>query len=237
MSAPLGFQTLFELDINPAGTASYVRIGNGIVSAAVGNHEKIDQKGYLDGNGGQTTEVLGFQQVVKFSGDRIPGDSAQDYVLGLIFALGESRKTNFRATNADGSIVSGACTIANIEPPGGDANAVQAFGFEIHLNGKPTLTPAAAATALTATIAASSATSGCTKATATAGVGNHLGYRLSASALTAKGRAYVSQYIAYTSAADIAAVVGQYLSVYELDAYDHVVKFVCQVLASGDIKA
>ena len=50
MSAPLNFQTLFELDINPGGTANYVRIGNGLVSASVSNNEAVDEKGYLDGS-------------------------------------------------------------------------------------------------------------------------------------------------------------------------------------------
>jgi hypothetical protein len=238
MSAPLNFQTLFELDINPGGTANYVRIGNGLTAAAVSNNEAVDEKAYLDGNGGKSSAVNGFQYKVVFSGDRIPGDTVQDWILTKLFAIGANRTTNFRSTNAGGTVISGACTIANITPPGGDANSPSAFGFEIHMNGKPAKTDPVAATALTATIAASLATSGCTKCTITSlGAANHAGYKLSTVALAVKNREYVGDYVAYTSGADIAAVAGQYLTVYELDAYEHVVKALCQVLASGDIKA
>lgn len=239
MSAPLNFQTLFELDINPGGTASYARIGNGLVSATPGNNEVVDEKGYLDGNGGKSSAVTGFQYKIPFSGDYMPGDPVQDWILSKLFAVGASRVTNFRSTGADGTVISGPCTVANISPPGGDANAPSAFGFELHMNGRPAKVDPVAATALPVTIAASLTTSGCTKATITSlGAGNHAGYKLSTVALTAKNRQYVDgDYVAYTSAADIAAVAGQYLNVYELDAYEHVVKFVSQVLASGDIKA
>lgn len=237
MSSPLNFQTLFELDINPGGTPNYVRIGDGLQSATPSNNEAVDEKAYLDGNGGKSSAVTGFQYKIAFSGDHIPGDAVQDWVLSRLFAIGANRVTNFRSTNAGGTVISGPCTIANITPPGGDANSPSAFGFEVHLNGKPAKTDPVAAPALTATIAASLVTSGCTKATATPGAGNHLGYKLSTAALSVKNREYVGDYVDYTSGNDIAAVAGQYLNVYELDAYKHVVKFVSQVLASGDIKA
>lgn len=236
MSAPLNFQTLYELDINPSGSANYVRLGDGLTTATPGNNETVDQKSYLDDDGGQSSEVTGFQYILAFSGDRIPGDDAQDFIFERIFALGESRHTNFRATGADGTVISGDVTIANITPPGGDANAVQACGFELHFNGKPTLTAPVAATALSAVVAAGSAI-GTTKFTATAGAGNKLAYRLTSSALSANNRQYISIFTEYTSAANIPAASGQYLNMYELDAYNHVVKFLSVVLESADIRA
>lgn len=232
----MNFQTLFELDINPGGTAEYVRLGDGLTSGAPNNNEVLDQKKYLSGGGGGTTNVIGFQLIYTFAGDRIPGDAAQDYILGKLFTMGNGRRTNFRVTGEDGTVIAGNCTIVITNPGGGDAAAVKSFGFDIHFNGKPTSTPPAAGAALTATIAAGSAT-GTTKATATAGAGNHLGYVLTAQAVTAKGRQFVAEYTPYTSAADIPAEVGQYLTVYELDAYDHLVKYVSEELASGDIAA
>lgn len=234
MSAPLNFQTLFELDINPGGTANYVRLGDGLTTATPANNETVDQKSYLDDDGGQSSEVTGFQLIYTFSGDRIPGDAAQDYIFEKLFAVGADRHTNFRATGADGAIITGAVTIANITPPGGDANAVQACGFELHLNGKPTLTPPVAATALSAVVAAGTVV-GATKFTATAGVGNKLGYRLAAAALTPNGGEYVAIFTPYTSAADLMATVGQVLNMYELDAANHVVKFASHTLVTADV--
>lgn len=234
---PLGYQDLFELDTNPSGTASYARLGAGLESGNPSLNEDIQQKGFLDGNGGKSTRSTGFQLIYAFSGERRPGDTAQDFIFSRMLEMGDGRLTNFRATKASGDVYSGACSIANIQPPGGDANSPQACGFEIHFNGKPTFTAKAAATALTVTIAASAVTSGCTKATATPGAGNSLAYKLSSAAFTVYGRQYAEGVIPYTSGADIPAVAGQYLTVYELDAYMHVVKSAQQVLASGDIKA
>ena len=237
MSAPLNFQALFELDINPGGTANYVRLGDGLASSQPNNNEKVDKKSYLDDNGGNTSEVTGFDYVVSFSGDRIAGNSAQDWIFSKLFAVGASRHTNYRSTGPDGMVISGPCTVVITGVPGGEAGSAQAISFDLCMNGKPTKVDPVAATALTTTIAASLVTIGCTKATGAPGSGNHLGYKLTTAALVVKDRQYADDYVAYTSGADIAATAGQFLNVYELDAYEHVVKFVAQELAAGDIKA
>jgi len=211
-------------------------LGDGLTSGAPANNEALDQKSYLNGGGGKTTNVIGFQLIYTFSGDRIPGDAAQDYIAGKQFALGAARKTSLRVTLEDGSTISGPVTIANIAPGGGDAAAVKSFGFELHFNGKPALAGVSAAPALTATLAAGTAV-GTTKATAVAAVGNKLGYTLTAEAVTANARQYVGEVIDYTSGADIKATAGQFLTVYELDKFDHLVKFVSEALDSADIKA
>jgi hypothetical protein len=237
MSAPLNFQTLFELDTTPEGASrTWARLGDGLVSAAPATNEKLDQKAYLDDDGGQTSEVTGFQLVYSFSGDRIPGNTAQDFIFSKVFDLGAARHTNFRATGADGTVILGEATIANIQLPGGDSNSPAACGFEIHLNGKPGKTDPVAAPALTSVVAAG-AVIGNTKFTATPGSGNVLKYRLTTAAQVVKDRQYVTQATAYTSGNDIPAVAGQYLGMYELDAYNHVVKFASVQLQAGDIKA
>lgn len=236
MNTPLGYQNLYELDINPGGTANYKRIASGYTGATGALNEDTSQQAYLDGDGGKSTRVTGFQLTFAFAGERDPNDDVQNFVFSKMLTMGASRNTNGRVTFADGTVVSGPCTIVNIQPPGGAANDPQACGFDMHFNGKPTLAPPVPATALTATIAIGSVI-GTTKATVAPGVGNKLGYKLSSVALTAKNRAYVEDFVAYTSGNDIPAAVGQYLNIYELDAYNHVVKFASQVLASGDIKS
>lgn len=235
MNSPLGYQNLFEIDINPGGTASYVRVGSGFESASPSLNEDVVQKGYLDSDGGKTSHVTGFQLIYAFSGERDPADAAQNFVFSKLLSMGAARNTNFRTTGADGTVISGACSIVNIQPPGGAANDPQACGFDIHFNGKPSKVDPVAATALTQVIAVGTA-SGTTKSTVTPGAGDKLGYKLSTTALTAKNRAYVEDFVAYTSGADIAAAAGQYLNMYELDAYNHVVKFVSYLLTGLDIK-
>jgi hypothetical protein len=233
--ASLNFENLFELDVNPGGTASYKRIGMGFTSAAISNEEEVNDTSYLDGEGGKTSTVVGFQHKVDFSGERVVGDLAQDYVLSKVFDL-SGRTTNYRCTLADGTIITGSATICDIVPFGGDANAIAEFSFSLKINGKPAKTDPVTAITLTTTVAAGSAV-GTTKFTATAGSTNHLAYTLKAAATVVKDRQYVnpSAVVAYTSAANITATVGQNLNMYEIDAFNHVVKFTSELLDSADV--
>lgn len=237
MAAPLGFQALFEIDTNPGGTASWQRVGAGMDSVDVSNNDKVEQEGFLDGNGGDTSTVTGFQHILAFSGKRRTGDPAQDWIMTKMFSIGDSRVTQCRSTGPDGTVITGPCTLANISPPSGDANGQQTFSFEIHMNGKPTKTDPQAVTALTSTVAAGGTAGGTTKFTATPTAGNKLAYLLLPTLVTPKLRAYVDAN-AYNSGDVISgAAVGLVLHQYELDVYNHVVKFASKSLISGDITA
>jgi hypothetical protein len=234
----LNFQELYELDVTPQGASrTWVRLGAGISSADPSNNENIDQSAYIVDDGYGSSEVIGAQKTISFSGHRVVGDSAQDYIANIQYSLGNLRKTNFRFYDAGGNYLLGACTIANIDIGGGDAAAKTEIAFEIHFNGKPAYTPKSIAPALTATIAAGSVI-GTTKATATAGVGNTLRYNLTGASV---GSQYANQYvdggITYTSGADIVATAGQFLQVYEVSPFGRLVKFIEVELAAGDIKS
>lgn len=235
----LNYERLYELDITPTGASrTWKRLGAGLTSADPSQNEETDQTGYLDQNGFKQTDVTAKQSTVAFSGHRVVGDSAQDYIFGLVDALGDDLKTNFRYTDEDGVIKYGECTLVNIDDGGGDAGAKVEVSFEIHFNGVPTITPKAPATALTATVAPSATTIGCTKFTAIAGAGNTLAYKLKAATQgTVYGASYLKQYVNYTTGADIAASIGQYLCMYEIDANRRVVKYLEQLLDADDIKA
>ena len=233
----LNFQRLYEIDITPEGTATYARIAAGVTSADPALNESTDQTNYLDGNGFGSTDVIAKQFTLAFSGHRVKGDDAQDFILGKLLSLGDDLKTNFRRTDKFGNVVSGACTIVGLDDGGGDAGSKVEIAFEIHFNGQPTLTPASAATALSTVIAVGSAV-GTTKATATAGVGNKLGYKLKPATLgTVNGGQFIDGYVNYTSGADIVAAAGQYLCVFEISANERVVKYFEDVLEAADIKA
>lgn len=235
MSFALNYMDLFEIDITPnAASETWARLGSGLSSADPSNNENIDQTQYLDDDGYGTSTVIGAQKTIAFSGHRELGDAAQDFIASIANTLGTSRSTTFRYTDADGSKLEAPCTIANIDLGGGEAGAKKEIAFEIHLNGKPTETPKAAATTLTATVAAGSV-AGTTKFTATAGAGNTLAYKLlPQTAGTVYSGQYLDGYVNYTSAADIIASVGQYLQMFEIDANKRVVKFAEKLLDSGD---
>ena len=237
-SFELNFQDLFEIDTTPLTTANYVRLAVGISGAEPDNNEDIAQDKYLDGDGFGSSDVIGAQHIVSFSGHRVVGNVAQDYIAAMKLELGDARKTHLRYTDAAGNQISGNVTIANIKEGGGDAGSKKDFSFEAHFNGKPTLAAHSAAAALTATVAPGSAAA-TTSFTAIPGGSNTLSYKICASDPgTVYGSQYVAGDVAYTSGANISgAAVGNYLQMFELNAYGRVVKYSVKVLASGDFPA
>jgi hypothetical protein len=231
---PLNYKGLFEIDTNYGGTPNWVKLAQGITDITPANNDVVDEKYYYDGQGHGSSDVVGMHKIYTVTGDRILSDEAQNFVFANEDEIGCSRKTQFRATSADGIRKSGPCTIANITPPGGAANSKGAFTFEIHMNGKPTVTPATTAPALTAVVAVGTA-SGTTKFTATPDAGNTLGYLLTASTPTAPNLYASVNVLAYTSGDNIPASVGQVLNMVELDSNGRVAKYLAETLEALDI--
>ena len=78
-----------------------------------------------------------------FSGRRVWGDSAQDNIFCQKYKLGNERETDAKVEfTADGYdyVIVFDCTIANIQELGGATEENSAISFEIHVDGKPTLT-------------------------------------------------------------------------------------------------
>ena len=235
-SIPLNYESLLEIDVNYGGTASWKALSVGVKNIAPSLNESVDQASYYDGQGFAESHVVGAQYVLAVTLDRIKGDAAQDYILAKQFELGCSRTSQAWYSNFQGDVKSGIVTIANIVPPGGDAPAKGEWSFELHFKAKPVLTPATSAPALSVVVSAGSVL-GATKFAATAGVGNTLGYILTNGVPTAPNAGSFVQALAYTSGANIAAVAGQSLNMFELDANKRVVLFKTAVLSAGEIMA
>lgn len=234
----MNFQRLYEINTTPeSGTATWARIAKGIKSADPSTNEDTDNTAYLDGGGFKSTDVIAKQFSIAFSGNRVKGDAAQDFIFGKILQIGDDVKTQARRTDAFGNIITGDVTIKEIDDGGGDAGAKVDVGFTLDFNGSPTFTAGTPASALSAVVAAG-ATIGCTKFTVAPGASNHLGYKLkSATQGTVHGKSFVAGYNSYTSAGDIPAVVGQVLCMYEIDAYERVVAYLEETLDAADIKS
>jgi hypothetical protein len=132
----------FDIDTTPEGTATLARLGAGLASFDSSLNEETDQSTYLDGDGWGSTTVTGGQITLSFSGHRVYGDAAQDYIFDKMLELGSGRETELTWTLPDGAKFVGPCTIAALEGPSGDAGAKGEISIEIHYNGKPTYTPA-----------------------------------------------------------------------------------------------
>ena len=105
-------------------------------------NEQNQQFFFLCGNGFADNEVTGAAPQIEVSGRRVVGDTAQDYVVGKQFALGDDRKTSVKII-AEGKQIVCDATIGNVTTFGGQTLDVNAFGCMLYMNGAPTVTNAA----------------------------------------------------------------------------------------------
>ncbi|MBU9711062.1 phage tail tube protein [Evansella tamaricis] len=136
----------FEIDITPNGeSTTFEPIADGIEDFNAPDNEEIQQLFFLKDKGYASTFVTGDQLTYEFSGKRIKGDAALDYITGLKGKpLGKNRSTTFKVTNPDGATMSGPATITNIQTNEGAANELSSISFQIHINGMPEFTDAPA---------------------------------------------------------------------------------------------
>lgn len=138
---PLNYQNIFELDTTPnEATPTYARVAAGISNMENAAEDETDDTAYYDGEGFGNNTVMGVNVSLTFTGHRLYGDEAQDYIEDIAFETGIDRETNFRWTQPSGDIIEGPVTISEIQLSGGDANAKGDFGFTVTFNGRPTFT-------------------------------------------------------------------------------------------------
>ena len=124
---------------------TYAALCAGITTVNVTVNEQNQQAWYMCGNGGASNEVTGIAPQYQISGDRVYGDAAQDYIVGLKYSLGQQRKSSVKIEHYDGTTLVSTevcdCTITDIVDIGGQAVDKVPFGCTIRLNGLPTVTP------------------------------------------------------------------------------------------------
>lgn len=119
---------------------TYAPLCKGIESVNPNINEQNQQYFFLCGHGGANNEVTGIAPQYDVSGRRIVGDTAQDYIDGLKYKLGDERKSSFKVV-ANGETIVADCTIGNIVSFGGATLDVNQFSCTIYVNGIPTVTP------------------------------------------------------------------------------------------------
>lgn len=239
MEFGLNHKFRYYIDITPTGASrTWKRIAKGISSYVEAYNDNIDQTAYIDGNGYGSSDKIGAQYIGTGTGHRVFGDSAQDYIASKKPLLGDDVKSYFKGYNQFGDSVQVGVTICNVVDSGGEAQGKTEFSFELHGNGKPDNVTGTTAPVLTAVVAPGTG-AGKTKFTATPDPATDtFGYKLTSAALAPNGYSYAGlDLVAYTSGADIAASVGQYLNMYEVDADGSVIKFSSVLLDSGDFPA
>lgn len=121
---------------------TYAELCAGIESMTFASNEQNQQYWFICGEGFAHNEVTGAAPELQISGRRIAGDTAQDFIVGKQFALGEDRNSSVKITTAEGKVITCDCTIGDVISFGGNTLDVNAFGCTLRFNGEPTVTNA-----------------------------------------------------------------------------------------------
>lgn len=137
----------FSIGTSLSGTTwTYAALCAGIESVEPSVNEQNNQFFFLCGHGGADNEVTGIAPEYAVSGRRVYGDAAQDYIVGLRYALGDDRKSSMKVELYDGTTLKETivadCTITDIVDFGGATTDNVPFSCTLRVNGIPTVTTA-----------------------------------------------------------------------------------------------
>lgn len=148
-----GLKTMYGLTAS-IGTAqtqntwTYEELGEGIDNIAEAMNETVQQYFFMSDEGYARNHVTGAAPAFTFTGRRVVGDAAQDYIFSKKYALDGDRASSFKLeyTDAESQTVTLVvdCTLCSIQEWSGATTDDSAISFEVRFNGKPTVTTAAA---------------------------------------------------------------------------------------------
>lgn len=136
-----------EVQINTtpsAQTGTYATIGDGITNVSEALNEVKQQMYYLINKGFGQSEVTGMHPAITFTGHRLHGNTAQDYIFGLKYSLGSARKTDIKikvfdpedSTNVF-SQYTASVTITDLQELSGATENGSDISFTLEFNGAP----------------------------------------------------------------------------------------------------
>ena len=117
---------------------TYAKLCKGIKSIQTNINENVVTEQYLCGEGFAHNEVTGMAPQIQVTGDRVEGDTAQDYIAGLQFKLGDERKSSVKVTTGT-KVITVDCVISDIVTFGGQSVDLKPFNCNIRFNVKPTV--------------------------------------------------------------------------------------------------
>ena len=133
-----------EIDTDPGGTETFEPLGNGFENIAEALNEQVQQYFFLSDGGFAQNFVTGMAPAATFTGRRILGDPAQEFLFGEKYNLNTKRNTTLKltrldATGANTQTVSCPVTFCNLKEYSGNSVEGSAISVEMRYNGKPTL--------------------------------------------------------------------------------------------------
>ena len=142
-----GLYTIYNLQAsigtaNNDNTWTYSPLEDGIDNISESLNEVVQQYSFLADNGFARNHVTGMAPAFTFTGRRIVGDAAQDYIFSKKYGLDTERQSSFQLVYTDESgsqTLTCDCTICNIQEWSGASTDDSAISFEIRFDGKPTV--------------------------------------------------------------------------------------------------
>lgn len=120
----------------------YSELADGIDNIAEALNEVVQQFFFLKDKGFATNHVTGMAPAYTFTGRRVMGDTAQDFIFGKKYSLDTDRQSKLKIAYTEGSTektISCNCTICNIQEFSGASTDDSAISFELRFDGKPTI--------------------------------------------------------------------------------------------------
>ena len=131
------------------GTWTYAKLEKGLDNVSEALNEVVQQYFFLNDKGFARNHVTGMAPTFTFTGRRVQGDAAQDYIFGNKYKLDTNRVSSFqlKVTDKSGSAPKVTtytvdCTICNIQEYSGASTDDSAISFELRFNGAPTMATA-----------------------------------------------------------------------------------------------
>ena len=128
-----------------AETWTYAKLENGLDNVSEALNEVVQQYFFLNDKGFARNHVTGMAPTFTFTGRRVQGDAAQDYIFGNKYKLDTNRNSSFqlKVTDTSGNSPEATtctvdCTICNIQEYSGASTDDSAISFELRFNGAPT---------------------------------------------------------------------------------------------------
>lgn len=128
------------------GEWTYAPLDDGIDNVAEALNEVVQQYQFLSDNGFAQNHVTGMAPAFTFTGRRVLGDEAQEYIFSKKYKLDRERWSKLKLTYTDAQeqtvTLVADCTICNMQEFGGASTDDAAISFEVRFDGQPTVTVA-----------------------------------------------------------------------------------------------
>lgn len=122
---------------------TYATLGEGLDNISEALNEVIQQYFFMNGGGFAKNHVTGLAPSFTFTGRRVVGDAAQDFIFGNKYKMDADRQSSFKLVYTDATnttvTITAPCTICNIQEWSGASTDDSAISFEIRFDGAPTV--------------------------------------------------------------------------------------------------